>query len=58
MTAWRSPRVRGLERRADPLGELVEGQAALDHVLAELGHGPVPVGVGHPLGRQAGFPWQ
>ena len=41
----------GLEGRPDPFGELVERQAALDHVLAQLGHGPVPVGVGHPLGR-------
>ena len=37
----------GLEGEPDPLGELVEREAALDHVLPQLGDGPVPVGVGH-----------
>ena len=41
----------GLEGRTDPFGELVEREPALDHVLPELGHGAVPIGVGHPLGQ-------
>ena len=40
----------GLEGRPDPFRELVERQPALDHVLAQLGHGAVPIGVGHALG--------
>ena len=39
----------GLERRADPFGELVEREPALDHMLPELGHRPIPIGVGYPL---------
>ena len=46
----------GLERRADPLGELVEREAAIDHVLAQDGHGAVPIDVGDPFGRRARWP--
>ena len=45
-----------LERGADPFGELVEREPALDHVLPQLGHGPIPIGVGHPLGQGPGTP--
>ena len=43
----------GLEGPAHPIGELVEREPALDHVLAEQGHGAVAVGVRHPLGQAA-----
>ena len=56
MTARRSPRVLAWRAEPDPFGELVEREPALDHVLPELGHGPVPVGVGHPLGQRPGLP--
>ena len=41
----------GLEGQADPFGELVERQPPFDDVLAQLGHGAVPVRVGHALGQ-------
>ena len=47
-----TPRL-GLERQSHPLGELVEREPALDHVLAEQRHGPVAVGVGHTLAEGA-----
>ena len=43
----------GLEGQSDPLGELVERQPALDHVLAQRRHGAVAVGVGHTLAEGA-----
>ena len=53
MTATSSPRVLASERGAHALGELVEGQAPLDHVLAQQGHGAVAIRVCHALCQAA-----
>ena len=46
----------GLEGQTHPLGELVERQPALDHVLAQRRHGAVAVGVRHTLAERAALP--
>ena len=39
----------GLEGQADPVREFIQGDPPVDHMLAEQGDGPVPIGVSHPL---------
>ena len=56
MTACEVAPGPGLEGQPDPFRELVEREPALDHVLAQLGHGAVPVGVGHALGQPRSAP--
>ena len=49
--------VPGLEGSTHAIGELVEGQAAGDDVLAQHGDRAVPIGVGHPHREIASLRW-